>query len=185
MGWTSLHRQDGQGMKEFFEREWNTKNIIDCAMVNCATVYMAYKTIKSDLANENEIVALVVRVNFHRGYYNFSYKDMDETMMPYYFDCPERILKLLTPTTNENSIEWRKRCWENVNKRKSKPKLKIGDVLKFHKPIRFTNGYEEDTFIVTDPRSMTVKNKYDRYFRLNKYTLNKIEDYVHSPGRIK
>lgn len=63
-------------------------------------------------------------------YYNFGYKDMDETMIPCYYDCPKGILDLLTPTDNENANIWREKC---RNKPKSKlAGLKIGDKVILH-----------------------------------------------------
>lgn len=50
---------------------------------------------------------------------NFSYKDMDETMIPCYYDCPESILKLLSDTNNENALEYRRLCREKRRKRKN------------------------------------------------------------------
>jgi len=43
-------------------------------------------------------------------YYNFSYKDMDETSGPYDVDCPNSILALLSPTDNERANTWRENC---------------------------------------------------------------------------
>lgn len=40
----------------------------------------------------------------------WGYKDMDEGMLPYQFDCPAGILSLLTPTDNERANEWRNEC---------------------------------------------------------------------------
>ena len=47
-----------------------------------------------------------------KDYFNFSYKDMSEDMLPYYFDCPIGILNLLSETNSENALEWRRRCRE-------------------------------------------------------------------------
>ena len=33
-------------------------------------------------------------------------------------ECPENILKLLTPTSDEYANEWRKRCWDNIKRGK-------------------------------------------------------------------
>ena len=49
-------------------------------------------------------------------YYNIGYKDMEESEGPYYYNCPERILKLLTPTSNEYALRWRKKCWERIER---------------------------------------------------------------------
>ena len=35
---------------------------------------------------------------------------MSEDMGPYYFDCPEGILNLLTETDNEHALKWRESC---------------------------------------------------------------------------
>lgn len=45
-------------------------------------------------------------------YFNFGYKDMDETMGPFNYDCPVSILDLLTPTDSENANIWRQKCRE-------------------------------------------------------------------------
>lgn len=47
-----------------------------------------------------------------KDYFNFYYKDMDETMWPYCYDCPNSILGLLSPTDNENANAWRQACRE-------------------------------------------------------------------------
>lgn len=47
----------------------------------------------------------------------WGYKDMDETMLPYYFDCPAGILALLTPTDNENANNWREECRKKIAER--------------------------------------------------------------------
>ena len=54
-----------------------------------------------------------------KDYYNFAYKDMDETMGPLYNDCPESILKLLSETDNELALAWRKACREEQKIRKN------------------------------------------------------------------
>lgn len=70
----------------------------------------------------------------NKDYYNFSYKDMDETMGPYAYDCPKSIIKLLTPTDNEFALKWREKC---LNKGKVETtaqklsKLPVGTRIKF------------------------------------------------------
>lgn len=44
------------------------------------------------------------------------WKAMPETWHPYYYNCPAKVLRMLSPTTDKNAIEWRKRCWELKNK---------------------------------------------------------------------
>ncbi len=54
-----------------------------------------------------------------RDEYNFGYKDMPEDYGPCFYDCPESILSLLTPTTDECSLEWRSECWARIERTKS------------------------------------------------------------------
>lgn len=76
--------------------------------------------------------------------HNFGWKDMDESMFPYQADCPERILKLLTPTSDENSLSWRQACREKRRHRAERKKrlaaIMPGAVLKFDAPIYFSFG---------------------------------------------
>ena len=68
-------------------------------------------------------------------YCNFYIKEMDETMGPFYNDCPNNIIKLLSPTDNEHALEWRRKCLETVENRTKKmrklQRLPIGTVIEF------------------------------------------------------
>lgn len=69
-----------------------------------------------------------------RDYYNFCYKDMDETCGPCQAECPESILKLLSPTDSQWANEWRERCRENAKKKKSPDALKnlpLGTIIRY------------------------------------------------------
>ncbi len=69
-----------------------------------------------------------------KDYYNFSYKDMDESEGPGESECPVSILNLLTPTNSEWANEWRKRCRENAKRKRSPDALNnlpIGAVICF------------------------------------------------------
>lgn len=61
-----------------------------------------------------------------RDFYNFSYKDMDETCGPLQIDCPVSILNLLTPTENEVALHWRRQCRERTAQIKALEKLPLG-----------------------------------------------------------
>ena len=62
---------------------------------------------------EQKIVGYVVLTSVRDNYW-FGYKDMSEFGMPYYFDCPKGILKLLSETDNEYANEWRKECYKRA-----------------------------------------------------------------------
>ena len=80
------------------------------------TVY--YGAIKKDSTNEVSGYVALTSSDKRQGY-NFGYKSMDETYGPYQHKCPLAILNLLTPTDNEFANEWRKRCREYHEQKKS------------------------------------------------------------------
>ena len=53
-----------------------------------------------------------------RDYYDFGYKDMDETVGPCQCNCPKSILDLLTPTDSEWANQWRETCRANIASKK-------------------------------------------------------------------
>jgi len=155
MGWTYTHKDSEQSVREFFEKEFNYQRddgtfgkILDCAVVNMRTAYIAYQT-KTNQDLEAKVIAIVCLLDYSpRDYHNFGYKDMDESMGPCEDHCPERILRMLSPLPDDESLkyakEWRERCWSYARR----PKLKDGMVIKFSNPIEGHNGYKEDTFRV-------------------------------------
>lgn len=69
-----------------------------------------------------------------KDYYNFYYKDMSEDMHPFYYDCPQSILKLLSPTDYKGALEWRENCKKAAEKKKSPTALSnlpIGAQIQF------------------------------------------------------
>lgn len=177
MGWIFTKRRYKESIRDFFEREFNYQKedgrygkIIDCAIVNLHTAYIAYET---NASGKKEVVALVCLLQFNpkaRDGYNFGYKDMDETMGPYQCDCPERILKLLTPTDYEYAKKWREKCWENIRKRETRPQLKKGMVIEFAKPITFDGWGERSVFKVIDLRQLVFESD-SKLFKLRRSTL--------------
>lgn len=85
-----------------------------------------------------------------RDYWNFGYKDMDESMGPVYYNCPARILDLLTEPVNETAREWRQRCRERLKRKERARQLRPGVVVRFRAPLHFTDGRVADTFKVVE-----------------------------------
>lgn len=148
MGWTSYHATRFKEVKRGYKstmvvdvkremdeeifREWETSNG-NCKLIKSAmygsTYYGAIQKTNSD-TKESEVFAVVVLTSVENNkFFNMSYKDMDETMLPFYYDCPESILKLLTPTDNKNANIWREKC-----RKRNKDKK----VLAKHEPIILT-----------------------------------------------
>lgn len=107
-----------------------------------STYYAAVK--KTIFATETEpektdvFAAVCITSTDSKDYYNFAYKDVDESMGPCKYDCPKGILDLLTPTENEYALEWRKQCYEQLAKKKNPNalnKLPVGTEIKVVMPF--------------------------------------------------
>jgi len=149
MGWSTLHKPKYQTTKEWFLSNWSGNNyeILDVACVGYTELYAAAKNKVT-----NEVVAITYMINHYpKSYYNFGYKDMDETVMPYMFNCPERIMKLLTPTDNVHSNDWRKNVYRILNNAKI---LRKDCIVETFEPINFTNGYSGNLFKKVGKRVM-------------------------------
>lgn len=141
MGWTTTYKPKGEPVLDFFVRQgvftWssdcpNTYRVLDSALVNLSTFYAAVeKTNKA--TGERQVWAAVILVRHYPKdpHYNFGWKDMDESTFPVECSCPERILKLLTPTDHQSSNEWRAACWANIEARKARRHLPAGTVLNY------------------------------------------------------
>jgi len=188
MGWLYTHKDSDISVKEFFESRFNYQKedgrygkVLDCAVVRLRTAYMAYEIGHTD--GTKEVIGIVCLLDYSpKDYYNFGYKDMDETMGPYQYDCPERILKLLTPTENENAREWREICWERIKSRQKRPKLVKGMVIEFTEPITFRGGQQERFFRVVDPRRLLFINPHGQWFKLRRRILQNKEWKIRDAG---
>ena len=89
--------------------------------------------------DEHQVFGVVFLTSTNmKDYYNFAYKDMDESCGPCQHDCPKGILDLLTPTESEYANEWRKACYENLKKKKSPntlSNLPVNTVIKVVMPF--------------------------------------------------
>ena len=141
MGWISTYKPKGEPILDFFIREgiftWsedcpNTYRVLDSALVNMRTFYAAVEQINKETGKRTVWAAIVLVRHYPKDpRYNISWKDMDEGCGPYETNCPERILKLLTPTDNDYALGWRAACWGNIEKRKARKSLPPGTVLKY------------------------------------------------------
>lgn len=156
MGWTYTYRSGKidrlSECRNTFGEDPKWATIVKDALVG--DVY--YAAMQS--ARTGEVWALIALTDIDG--HEFGYKDMDETMGPYCFDCPNSILKLLTPTDNEYAKDWRKKCYENTNKRRpDKPKKDPLDELRKYL------GYEFSTGSYTGEDYKTFQTKYINYLR--------------------
>lgn len=87
----------------------------------------------SDLPPEEQKVfgAVFITSISKKDYYNFGYKDMDETEGPGDCDCPKSIISLLSETDNEYALHWRQRCLAKRHTKSKLNSLPIGAVIEF------------------------------------------------------
>ena len=185
MGWTYMNKDKGVGIKDFFSKRFNsdsdgkTIRVIDCS----STISEAYMAVEVNTGSEHEVFAVVCCINHRpKDYYNFGYKDMVEDTGPYYYNCPERILKLLTPTESKYACEWRAKCWENIARRKSRPSFRVGDTIDFENPVSFRNGWNLKRFKVTNKRKLLFESPDvgNVSFKLSKRSFDNIPYVVNS-----
>jgi len=179
MGWTYTIKARGETIRDFFARELGfqterrTVKLLDCAVVNLREAYLAFEDI-DHTTGKREVFAVVCLIHYYpKSYHNFGYKDMEESVGPYNYKCPERILKLLTPTTNEFALKWRKKCWERIERIKSMPKFSNGDILEFEEPIKFADGTSRSRLEVVNKRRLRFQDPDGGYgyYRLSKNIL--------------
>jgi hypothetical protein len=157
MGWTYFHRPSGQTMENTFRKEFDFSNEYgSCEVVACSskltTSYLAIRRTYPD--GKSYVFGMVCLINHcPKSYYNFGYKDISEEMGPCQTECPGQILNLLSPLEeiysdlhSEGGGKWAKEWRDACLARLAKPKPKKGDLIKFKHPIRFTGGFEHDTF---------------------------------------
>lgn len=145
MGWTSYHAEmKYRNGRSYIDRKeecdnqftWENGNV-KCKVLKSKMVGSVwYAACEMTRETGSYVIGAVCLTSVDKkDYYNFSYKDMTEDMHPYYYDCPESILKLLTPTDNDCANKWRQHCHENNanknNPRKMLSSLPVGSIIKY------------------------------------------------------
>lgn len=126
MGWTTIsathYKRNGtvDRLKEVYDM-WEVENhgkthVLKMSLVG-SVVYGAIQNVDTGV-----VWGLVVLTSAKDD--EFSYKDMDDTCGPNYYDCPISILKLLSPTDSEYANEWRKKCYYNARVRTLRARFK-------------------------------------------------------------
>ena len=166
MGWTSTHKPKGQSITEFFKRNGSFTfsdpavtgkrvTMLDAALVNLKEYYFALEIIDTTTQQRDVIVDVTILKMFkedQRGH-NICYKEIGCDTM--YTNCPERLMALLTPTTDTDQLNWRKLVNEKLALKKE---FSLSGGMKFYtnSPIVFTSGQKETEFMVVNagPKSI-------------------------------
>lgn len=104
-------------------------------------LWLAYECVPTDPAQKPiKIVILALLAQDQR---RWGYKDMDENMGPYYYDCPKAVIEAVGPTENEHALKWRAKVetfhTRNAERRAMLRAIAVGSeiVLKGCTPERF------------------------------------------------
>lgn len=112
-----LDRQYTWDAKYSDGKVYKTYRMLKSAMVG--SVYYGAIEVR-DVATGSAKVCGVITLTCGKCKYDgtlWGHKDMDETMEPYYYDCPAKILALLTPTDDDRANAWRNKCRERLRKK--------------------------------------------------------------------
>lgn len=186
MGWTSYHAthyKNGRiDRKAEIDAMWNDdtsgKFIVLKSSMKGSTYYGAIKQ-----KNTEKVFAVVFLTSTNmKDYFNFSYKDMDETCGPYQYDCPKGILDLLTPTDSEYANAWRKRCYENIKAKKNPnalANLPVESEIKVIMPCETTYYNKGDEVILTKYKNYRSNRTawYSNRARFSRNLMRVITDY--------
>lgn len=149
MGWTGSQKFDNLSTKDWLVKEFTSESdthkweLTDVSMRG-NTAYGIHKV--QDKATGIILAEAMIILTRKEGDWIY-FKEMGETVHPYYYDAPKKLLEKLDslyPPFNDNAKAWRDACRKRSVK--SKVKLKIGDVVKFAKPMQFGALFSEDTF---------------------------------------
>lgn len=181
MGWTSYHanyyKKNGEiDRKAECDAYWQEGlnrghfKVLRSSMVG-STYYAAVKPLLRRIRDGHDTyepipeeeqnvfgAVFLTAIDMH-DFFNFAYKDMNETYGPAQTDCPIGILDLLADTNNEFAIAWRRECRESAKKRlahqKARKKLHMlesGDVIEFSSIANYTNGIKVGDRVTLEKR---------------------------------
>ena len=150
MGWTGS-QFIGTSRKEFLIKEFSQENathkwyLTDVSMKGavCYCIYWVEDKTTGTLQHE-ALVILTEKRRDDKGW--IYYKNMGETVLPYYFNAPVSLIKKLNKLGepfNDNAKQWREQCLTNASK--TRAKVALGSVLKFDRELNF-RSFKEDTF---------------------------------------
>lgn len=148
MGW--LYQQKPSDVKQYLfdNLTWTSPKQVNRCLAISMKLNVAYAAVQTTdrASGESGIWCAILKMQYVRGEteFNWGYKDMDETVNPSERDCPARILDLLTPTDDEAAMRWRESC----RKRLGRSIPPFGSMVRFNRPIRFSDGSEESEFRV-------------------------------------
>lgn len=112
MGWTSIY--SNLNNKDFVNEYLTDNRVIETSIIGNEVYQLAMTGDKQNLYIRVTILSRKDGMVY--------YKDMDESMGPYYYNCPAKLLKRST-LTDSTSIEWRGICRQQTQRKKDQKAL--------------------------------------------------------------
>jgi hypothetical protein len=155
MGWNT---EPNFNIKDYV-KQFNYKEMEVVSYKRNKEIYVAIRNKET-----NDVTAIVCLITKHKN--ETLSKVMHECTGPYYYNCPKEILNLLTPTNNNNSLDWRETCLNNIQKLEKNKNLKKGDHFLL---------YEKEYFVSSMNKNILVYSLVDKqYYSLKKSQLKDI-----------
>jgi hypothetical protein len=163
MGWTChsrplRHETPVQFVtKEFSHEDDGTKTTVLAAAAVRGAIYAAIRHEDKRGGGSYVLCAVILFRNNKRD--GFSYKAMDETMGPCKVDCPDRIMRLLSPVSEIPTpcfaADWRQRVIATRAQRTALASLMPGAHIKLQHPVSFRGGISADRFTLVGHHKRT------------------------------
>lgn len=179
MGWTEtayFGRNNAEDLQRFFASRFTPLTFLKFAKVG--------KVCYAAVTHEEKTFCVVILTEVDTKNNQICYKDMDESMGPFYYTCPPSILNLLSPTEFRNAQAWREKCRENAKaKQANRGKFKVGDTVVFKTSLTFNSGKQEDTFVVQCLKPLRFKyGQFGTWLKIPRGYFADPEAYEINPG---
>lgn len=158
MGWTGFIKPAHGSRKDWLIKEFDQENdtnkwyLTDISMRGSVAYCIAWCEDKATGKKDHEGMVILTGID---GEW-FNYKEMGESVEPYYYDAPRKLIDKLdalgTPI-NDNAKAWREKCRKQALTEKKV--LIDGQIVKFSQPLNFRT-FKEDTFTYVKERGRTV-----------------------------
>ena len=155
MGWDGIQGKF-PGVKKFIETE-ATGSEYD-VVAHALKGNNLWAVIQHKTSGERSAILFLLR----RYVNEYDYKAMDEGMHPYYYDIPERLFKMLTPTTNKYALEWRAGVEQRLQQDKDNKAKPMGEGVLFK-----INGSMYMVVGRDNAKTLLIQDTARKYWRLS------------------
>jgi len=144
MGWTGMNPPYHGDKKKWIEDQFNSGlSWVSDLTIKGNTAYGIYWW-KDAETNNTKHEAIVFLLSCRKD--EWAFKEMGESVMPYYFNAPKKLLDKLDQLGepfNDYAKQWRERCRANLSTKHEA--IPIGALIKFKRELNF-GSFKDDTF---------------------------------------